>query len=157
MKNSLKSVLFFGILISLFDQAVKVILSDKLALNNTIVLIKDLFKLTLVHNEGAAFSILSDNRIFLIAIGVFALLLISVYVNTRDNQTDFDIFTHSLLVGGILGNVIDRIVRGYVIDYISFSFGKFSFPVFNLADVCIVASIILIILKTIKEDTWNDL
>ena len=56
-----------------------------------------------------------------------------------------------MLIGGITGNLLDRIVYGYVIDYLSFEIFNYNFPVFNLADVFIVVSILLILIKGIKE------
>ena len=70
--------------------------------------------------------------------------------------TDFDIFTHSLLLGGILGNLLDRIVNGYVIDYISLNIFGYHFPIFNFADICIVISVILIFSSALKGDLWKE-
>ena len=108
-----------------------------------------------MHNKGAAFSILSGNIIFLIVIGLLALIGIIYYVKKLDYLNNIDVIIYSLLIGGVLGNLIDRIVHGYVIDYISFNFGTYLFPVFNFADICIVISIIIIIVRTIKEDLCN--
>ena len=68
---------------------------------------------------------------------------------------DVDVFIYSLLLSGILGNLLDRIIHGYVIDYLSFNFGKYYFPIFNFADICIVISILLILIRMIKEDVWK--
>jgi len=68
---------------------------------------------------------------------------------------DMDMFIYSLLLGGILGNLVDRILHGYVIDYISVIIGKSYFPVFNFADICIVLGVILMLWGTIKESLWK--
>lgn len=60
-----------------------------------------------------------------------------------------------MLLGGILGNLLDRIIYGYVIDYISLNIMGYSFPIFNFADICIVIAILLMIIKTIKGDVWK--
>lgn len=155
MGKNLKSICFFSIIFLLVDQVVKIFLSSKIALNQSFVLIKNLLTITLVHNKGAAFSILNGSRVFLISISIIALIGIIFYIKKTEYLNDLDIFIYSLLIGGILGNLVDRIVRGYVIDYISFNFFGYYFPVFNLADICIVLSIIIIIINTIREDLWK--
>ena len=137
------------------DQILKVFLSRMLELNESIVIIKNLFNITLVHNTGAAFSILSGNRIFLILIGLIALIFIIYYINKEKNINTLNTITYSLLIGGIIGNLIDRIIYGYVIDYISIILGHYYFPIFNFADICIVISIILITINMIREDLWK--
>lgn len=155
MKKNLKSVYFFGIIFLIVDQALKILVEQKMILNQTIVVIKNFFSITLVHNLGAAFSILMGNRIFLILIGIIALILISLYIRKIEEFNDYDVFTYSLLLGGILGNLLDRIIHGYVIDYLNFNIFNYNFPIFNFADVCIVVSVILIFIKAIREDVWK--
>ena len=103
-------------------------------------------------NNGAAWSILSGNRFLLIGIGVIAIILIYFFFIKDKNLIWYDIISYSLLFGGIIGNLIDRIVLGYVVDYFEFIFGNYTYPVFNFADMCIVISIGLIIVKSIRED-----
>lgn len=155
MKKGLKDILFFGIIFTIIDQVVKIVLSSKIIVNQTYVVIKDFFSITLVHNKGAAFSILTGSKILLILIGVAALVGLIIYIKKLEVIDDIDIFTYSLLMGGIVGNLIDRIVYGYVIDYLSFKFGSYYFPIFNFADICIVVSVIIMLLRMIKEDLWR--
>lgn len=155
MKKNLKDVCFFAIVFLIVDQVIKIILSNKMIINQSIIVIKDFFSITLVHNKGAAFSILTGNRILLILIGVIALIGILFYIKKLDSINELDVFIYSLLLGGVLGNLIDRIVYGYVIDYLSFKLGTYYFPIFNFADICIVISILLILINTIKEDLWK--
>jgi len=155
MKKGLKDILFFGIIFTIIDQVVKIVLSSKIIVNQTYVVIKDFFSITLVHNKGAAFSILTGSKILLILIGIVALVGLIIYIKKLEVIDDIDIFVYSLLIGGIVGNLIDRIVHGYVIDYLSFNFGNYFFPIFNFADICIVVAILIIILRMIKEDLWK--
>lgn len=155
MKDNLKGIYFFSIIFIIVDQILKIFISSKVALNSGFILIKNLLSITLVHNSGAAFSILSGNRLLLIVIGVLALVGISLYLNSLDYINGYDMFVYSLLIGGVVGNLIDRIVHGFVIDYISLNIFGYNFPVFNFADICIVISIVLIIINTIKGDLWN--
>ena len=155
MKKGFKSVLFFGIVFTIIDQVVKIVLSNKMIINQTFIVIKNFFSITLVHNTGAAFSILTGSKWLLIFIGIAALIGLIIYIKKLEKIDDIDIFTYSLLVGGVLGNLIDRVVHGYVIDYLSFNFGNYYFPIFNFADICIVLSILIILFRMIKEDLWK--
>ena len=67
-----------------------------------------------------------------------------------------DTLTYSLLLGGVAGNLIDRIIHGDVIDYIGLKIFGYNFPIFNFADICIVLSVILIFASMIKGDLWKD-
>lgn len=155
MKKSFKDILFFGVIFALIDQIVKIVISNKMILNQTYIVIKDFFSISFVHNKGAAFSILSDSRILLIVIGLLALIGLIFYIKKIEIIDDIDIFVYSLLLGGLVGNLIDRIVHGYVVDYLSFKFGSYYFPIFNFADICIVVAILIIMLRMIKEDLWK--
>lgn len=155
MKKGIKDILFFGIIFTIIDQIVKIILSNRMIVNQSFIVIKDFFSITLVHNTGAAFSILSGSKILLILIGVAALMGLILYIRKLEVVDDIDIFVYSLLIGGIVGNLIDRIVHGYVIDYLSFNFGSYFFPIFNFADICIVVAILIILIRMIKEDLWR--
>ena len=155
MKKGIKDILFFGIIFIIIDQVVKVVLSDKMIVNQSFVVIKDFFSITLVHNAGAAFSILTGSRILLILVGAAALIGLIIYIRKLEIIDDIDIFVYSLLMGGIVGNLIYIIVHGYVIDYLSFNFGNYFFPIFNFADICIVVAIIIILIKMVKEELWK--
>jgi len=155
MKKGLKDILIFAIIFVIVDQFVKIVISDRMILNQTYIIIKDFFSITLVHNTGAAFSIFSGSKILLIAIGFFALIGLIFYIKKQEVIDDMDIFIYSLLMGGITGNLIDRIVHGYVIDFLSFKFGSYYFPIFNFADICIVISILIVVFRMLKEDLWK--
>ena len=155
MNKHFKSVCFFSLIFFIIDQAVKLYLKGELVFNQSIVLVKNFFNITLVKNTGAAFSILENNTTLLIVIGILAFLAIIFYVYKLVEMDDFDVFSYSLLLGGVLGNLVDRIVHGYVIDYISLNIFGYHIPIFNFADICIVISVILIIWTTLKGEVWK--
>lgn len=155
MKKSINSVLFFGAVFLIIDQVIKCVLTNNMILNQSSVLIKNFLNITLVYNTGAAFNLLLGSRVILIIIGIAALLGILFYIKNTNMTTDGDVFVYSLLIGGILGNLIDRIFRGYVVDYLSFNIGNLYFPIFNFADACIVLSMVIILIKMLKEDLWK--
>ena len=77
-------------------------------------------------------------------ISVLALVTIYYYLIKDKDLNKIDIVSYSMLIGGIIGNLIDRIVHGYVIDYLDFKIFNYNFPIFNIADTLIVISIIII-------------
>ena len=142
----------FGITILLFiDQMIKIIISNILKLNIPVVIIDNFFNLTYVRNYGAAWSILSGSRIFLIIISLISLLFIYFFMIKDKVIPKLESICYIILMGGILGNLFDRIIYGYVIDYLDFTIFGYQYPIFNFADICIVISIFFIICLTMKE------
>ena len=95
-------------------------------------IINNFFNLTLVHNDGAAWSILSGNRLLLIFISLIALIIIYyLFIKDKDLKK-IDILTYGMLIGGIIGNLFDRIIYGYVIDFLDFNIFNYNYPVIKL-------------------------
>lgn len=142
--------MLFSVIIFIIDQIVKLFMGFSISLNSSITVIKDFFYISNVHNYGAAFSILYGNRIFLVIISIFTLVCVYYFLLKNKKFSLMDIFIYSLLIGGVLGNLFDRIIYGYVVDYLDFYIFGYNFPIFNIADICIVSSVILIIIDTIR-------
>lgn len=140
----MKKILPISLLLIVIDQVVKILVISKLALQQSIIIINNFFNITYVRNTGAAWSILSGNVLLLIMISVLALVAIYYYLIKDKYLNKIDIVSYSMLIGGIIGNLIDRIVHGYVIDYLDFKIFNYNFPIFNIADTLIVISIIII-------------
>lgn len=151
----MKKNILLALLLLTIDQALKVIISVFLKLNTPVVIINRSFNLTYVRNYGAAWSILSGNRILLIIISLISLIFIYKFMIKDKNKFSFENICYSILLGGILGNLCDRIIYGYVIDYLDFTIFGYQYPIFNFADICIVISIFLIICLTLKEGKNN--
>ena len=108
-----------------------------------------LFKLDLVKNYGAAFNILSGSRIILSIISfTFSIILINLILRKKSSNV-IDLYSYSFLLGGTIGNGIDRIINGYVIDFININF--LYFPVFNIADISINIGFIIILLRILLK------
>lgn len=140
----MKKILPISLLSVVIDQVVKILVINKMALQQSITIINNFFNITYVRNTGAAWSILSGNVLLLIMISVLALVTIYYYLIKDKDLNKIDIVSYSMLIGGIIGNLIDRIVYGYVIDYLDFKIFNYNFPIFNIADTLIVISIIII-------------
>jgi len=148
----MKKIGLISIICILIDQITKLIITSNFKLNESISLIGNFFSLTYVRNEGAAWSIFSGNRLFLILVGILAIVLIYNFLIKSKSLKKIEIFTYGLLLGGIVGNLIDRIVFGYVIDFLDFLIIGYNFPVFNLADTFIVVSVFLIIIDVVRGE-----
>lgn len=129
----------------LIDQISKLIALNFLKYQTPLVVVPNFFYLTLVKNEGASFSILSGQIPFLIIISFIALFLILAYLNQRKDMNKKEIFCYSMVLGGLIGNLIDRVFRNGVIDFLSFEIFKMNFPIFNIADTFIVCGIFILI------------
>lgn len=147
----LKKIIPISLLIFLIDQLIKLVVTFNIKLNTSISIIKDFFYISNVHNYGAAFSILYGNRLFLIIVSFLAILFIYYFLIRNKKLRKIEEVIYSLLLGGVVGNLFDRIIHGYVIDFLDFHIFGYNFPIFNIADICIVISIGLIILDTIRS------
>lgn len=117
-----------------------------------IVLIKDFFNVTYVKNFGAGFSILQNQTIFLIVVTIIAIGFVSYLLIKSKNSESFNRVCYILIIGGAIGNLIDRLTLGYVIDFLDFYIFGYDFPVFNLADSFLTIGCILLILSILLEN-----
>ena len=145
-----KKTLIISLLILFIDQISKIIMSN---LNINKILIPNFLSFKYAQNTGVAFSMLSNSRILILIISAILLIFVfsimkKEYLNK--NEIIYDIY-FGLLVGGILGNFIDRLLRGYVIDFISLKLFKYYFPIFNIADLSITIGIIALIIIELKK------
>ena len=140
----MKKILPISLLLVVIDQIVKILVINKMTLQQSIIVINNFFNITYVRNTGAAWSILSGNVLLLIMISIIALGVIYYYLIKDKELKKIHIVSYSMLIGGIIGNLIDRVVHGYVIDYLDFKIFNYNFPIFNIADILIVISIIII-------------
>jgi len=143
--------LSLAMLIIIADQITKIVVERTLTFAERVP-VTSFFDLTLLYNKGAAFSFLANaagwQRWFFIGIGFVAALFIVVMLARHGSQRLFALAL-ALILGGALGNVIDRIVHGHVIDFLLFYWQSWYWPAFNIADSCIVSGAILLVLDEI--------
>ncbi|AFS78703.1 lipoprotein signal peptidase LspA [Gottschalkia acidurici 9a] len=110
------------------------------------VIIDNFLKLNYVRNPGAAWGILQNQRTFFIILTSLVIIGILVYIKSNKNLTKLTRYSLFMIIGGAIGNLIDRIRLAYVVDFIDVTFGKlYDFPVFNFADTFIVIGTFLMI------------
>jgi signal peptidase II len=147
------------IVIVLFDQATKVIVDRTLPLHHSIAVIDNLFSLTYVRNTGAAFGFLAQSgeffrRTFLIGFSLAAIVFILVMLRRLPANEKVLIIALGFILGGALGNLIDRLLYGEVIDFLDFYWSDYHWPAFNVADSFITIGVVLILfrLATTKDE-----
>lgn len=134
----MKKISLVAFIVILIDRIIKLLAQKFLSFGERNEVIKDFFYLTFCKNEGAAFSILNGKTIFFIVAAALAIYILYKFIKSEKNIKKSDIICYGLLIGGIMGNFIDRIMYGYVIDYLDFEIFGYNFAIFNLADVAIV-------------------
>ena len=141
-------IAFFFFMLDYFS---KMIIINSIGLGQSIRVINNFFYITYVENKGAAWGILEDQRILLLIISVIVLFLINKYIN-KETLDKWEALSYGVIIGGIVGNLVDRIFRGFVIDFLDFRIFGYHYPVFNLADVFIVIGIIIMLILTIRKE-----
>lgn len=136
----------------LIDQGTKFLIAKNLELYEQIPVIGNFFLITSSRNRGAAFGILQDQLWFFIVVTIAVVAGIVWYLRKMTKEGRKLLPTAlALVLGGALGNFIDRLLMGEVVDFLQFNFGNYTFPIFNIADSCIVIGVGLIILDTILD------
>ena len=139
--------IILAIIILLFDQITKYLIFNyyDYFINKNFLL----FSLDLIKNYGAAFNLFSGSRILLSIISVFISLILFYVIIRKKIIKNIDLFSYSFILGGSLGNGIDRIINGYVIDFIKLNY--INFPIFNVADVSINIGFFILLYSIVKN------
>jgi len=152
MKNR-ENVYKWVVLVFALDQILKIIIQKTMNLYQEISIIPKFFSLVYVKNSGAAFSILEDATLLLIVISVLFIIVIDKTIKKEEpNLNKLSILSLGMIIGGIFGNLIDRILYRSVIDFISFTFGSYHFPIFNIADIGITVGVFLLFIDYLRKD-----
>ncbi|HCS73298.1 MAG TPA: signal peptidase II [Clostridiales bacterium] len=148
--------LFIILLVIAADQIAKYITVQYLKPLNTISLLEGVLSLTYVENRGAAFGILQNQRWFLIILPLLIVTFSTIYLIKNRKEPLLTRISLAVILGGAIGNLLDRIFRTYVVDMFQFTF--IQFPVFNIADMAVVCATIVLALQLLfyKEKSTSD-
>ncbi len=151
MINKIQTKIYFlslSIFIVLIDQFTKYLMfhNKKLFINKDFLF----FKLDFVKNYGAAFNIFSGSRIFLSLISILFSIILIYLIFRKNTLNSFDLYSYSFILGGTFGNGIDRIYKGFVVDFINLNI--INFPVFNIADISINIGFIFLLYNIFKNN-----
>ena len=159
MKHYLKYFIFITISFAIvaLDQASKLIIHTQFHLGEQKIIIPGFFNITYVRNTGGVFGLFSESNevirmlLFLI-LPVLAFVLIVSIINKLDIKQKFQLLAFSAIFGGALGNYIDRIHFGYVVDFLDFHYKGTSWPAFNIGDICIVVGVFSAMVIIYREE-----
>ena len=138
-------------IVIILDQLIKVLVIHFLQIQKEVIIIPNIFFLYYTKNTGAAFSILENQTLLLIIISVVFIMIIHNYIKKEKSINITTQLVTGLIIGGIFGNLIDRIIHKSVIDYLLFHINDYYFPVFNLADSAICIGALFLGISILKE------
>ena len=146
LKRKYKNFFITIVFIILLDQFTKYILSINYEyfLNKNLII----FSLRYIRNYGAAFNIFDGNRIFLSSVSILSSIILIYFIFFKESLNSINRYGLSFILAGSLGNGIDRVIRGYVIDFIDLK--MFDFPIFNIADISINIGCIILLFNYFK-------
>ena len=149
-----RKILIFSIMFLAIDILSKVLVKTNLNLYDSITLIPNFFNITYVLNDGAAFSLFQGKQILFIILGIIFLGILIYYI-FKEKLTNYKVIYYSLLIGGVVGNILDRIIYKNVVDFLDFKIFSYDAPIFNLADTFIVIGVGLILIEIIRKDIYG--
>lgn len=145
-------IIILSIIFVIIDQVSKIIVINNLTNNKSVEVIKSFFYLTYTNNTGAAFSILTGKRILLILVSLIVIGILIYYIKKTKIEKKINKIALSLVIGGSIGNLIDRIIKGAVIDFLDFKIFGYNYPIFNLADTFIVLGVFLLLIGMFRKE-----
>ena len=143
-------IVFLGLLL---DRLTKVWALSSLKDNNGIILIKDLFGLEYLENRGAAFGIMQNKLIFLALATLLVISGMIYYIIVYKPKSIFLRISLAMIIGGALGNLYDRLIYKYVVDFILIHYKDvYYFPTFNIADMLVVVGTLILAISIVKDE-----
>ncbi len=146
--------LWLSVLVIVLDQVSKYMATQMLEMFQPVA-VMPMFNLTLMYNTGAAFSFLSEaggwQRWFFTVVALVISSVIFTWIRRLDTGQHLHAAALSLVLGGALGNVIDRLLLGHVVDFIQIYYDRWYWPAFNIADSAITVGVVLLILDTLRN------
>ncbi len=144
-----------GLLLLALDQLTKIWAEQSLALNGPVEVIPDFFSLTYVTNKGAAWGIFHGHTEFLLIVAVLVLVGGVIYFRKLTEGYVERYYFLAVIFSGIIGNAIDRLWRGEVVDFLDFTFGSYRYPTFNIADCAICCGAALYMLSCLLRPSGD--
>lgn len=149
-----------GLLVAL-DQITKIFVHTQFQLHESVPVIENFFHITYVRNFGAAFGFLSQTptafrELFFLSMPPFACLIILYILKGVEDKDTYQIMCLSSIFSGAIGNYLDRLQFRYVVDFLDFHYGKWSWPAFNIADMAIVIGVVFLMISMLTEKKSAD-
>jgi len=147
----MKKIFIISIFLIILDFISKLLIVNFLKVD--LFLIPNFLYLTFVTNTGTFWGLFSNINIFFMILSIIVLSLLIYIITIKTTLNKLNTILYSLVISGIIGNLIDRIIRGYVVDFIGIKIFNYNFPIFNFADIYIVIGVLLFILIGEKYET----
>ncbi len=146
-----KKILIYSAIVLFLDQLSKGFISAFMKVGDNIKVISNFFYIRYLNNYGAAWSLFNNRNTFLIIVSIISLIIIYrfMFLFKKNKRNDL---AFGLIIGGIVGNLIDRWLFGYVRDFLDFYIFNYDYPIFNIADMAVVIGVILLIIAIIKGE-----
>ena len=147
------AMIIIGILSLVLDQVTKSMIIARFPRGGSLPVIDGFFELYHTHNDAAAFGLFGGNSVtFFLIVSCFAIAFIFYYFIKLERTDVLLAASLAMILGGALGNIIDRIRHGFVIDFLRFYLGEHSWPTFNVADIAIVCGVAVFALDMIRQE-----
>ncbi len=155
LRNNQLRWVILSIIVIIIDLGTKYLASQNLTYGQPVEVLP-FFNLTLLHNYGAAFSFLSNANttwqvIVLSGIALIVAIVILIWLSRLPKDKNLTACALALILGGALGNVYDRMIHGYVVDFLDFHINNYHWPAFNIADSAICIGAVILILISFKS------
>ena len=141
-------MIIFTLIFTIIDICSKLVVSKYLSINESIKIINNFINITHVRNTGVAWSLFNNQTILVLIVSIIVIIGIILYIRKNKPTNNVEKISYSLVLGGAIGNLIERLIYGYVTDFIDIKIFNYNYPIFNLADTFIVIGVILLIIIT---------
>ena len=145
-----KKIFIISSIILFIDIISKRLVIGSLLVSESISIIDNFFRITYALNTGVAFSMIEGYVGFIIIMTVIVIMMIFKYVK-NNNISKYEEIGYSFILGGAIGNLLDRVIYGYVIDFLDFNIFGYDFPIFNIADSFIVIGVLILGIISFRE------
>ncbi|MBN1755455.1 signal peptidase II [bacterium] len=150
----IKSIIYI-LVIFILDQVSKVLIVQNLTPHQSIPILGDILRFTLIFNVGGAFGTKLGGTLFYLVMTISATIAIIVYFLVNKQQSRLLNISLVMVLGGAIGNLVDRVRLSKVIDFLDMGIGNLRWPIYNVADMAITFGLILLIITSFKQDGRN--
>ncbi len=140
-----------SLIVIIFDQATKILTKKYMSLHDSREVLGDFVRLTFIKNPGMAFGIELGNKTLFTILSIIASIVIFIYLLKTKGDKKYVKTALALILGGAIGNLIDRVLYGSVVDFVDVGFGDLRWPVFNVADAAVTVGMIILIAVILFE------
>ena len=147
MNKKYQFAVSIALIASVLDQLIKFVVKHNVGIDDSIPIVKDILHITYITNTGSAFGLFKDLNLLFIFVSIAVIIFLAYFLKNIKEESKLEYVFFGLLLGGIIGNLMDRLMLGHVIDFIDFRI----WPVFNLADSFVTISVIGLIFYLWKK------